>query len=209
MHYAQQPWQLTRAALVPFARTYPVSRVQEVDAGPRSSREEDLYAYAQQCRLRETEPPIVPVFAEGTWSIDRFDGLWQLRRYSIRDLVFPGGDPYAGDWGWFSDIHPWLVEKYLSWLCLGHEPPPLRACETERGSTRVLNGHNRAASLVRAGRHETLVWGSVSYVKPSGFCTDLTHPLAVELALRAGHPVPEAVLADYPQLAELRREVVA
>ncbi len=199
MQYAQQAWQLTRAALVPIAQTYPISSLQ--DEGPRSYSEADLHAYAMSRRLRESEPPMVPVFAVGTWSMDSFDGLWQLRRYPIGDLVFPGGDPFASEWGWFSDIHPWLVEKYLRWLQEGHEPPPLWACETEQSRIKVSNGHNRAASLVQAGRCEALVWVSVSYTKPNGFCTDLTHPLAVELALCKEQPVPAAVLADYPQLA--------
>jgi hypothetical protein len=197
------PWQLRRCDLAPYAATRPISSLPS-DGGPRSYSEADLHEYAMRRRRMETTPPQVPAFAEGTWSIDSFDGLWQLRRYPIRDLVFPGGDPFAREWGWFSEIHPWLVEKYLAWLCEGHEPPPLAALETERGGIKVTNGHNRAASLVRAGRIEVLAWVSLAYTKPGGYCADLTHALAVELALRQGLPVPPAVLADYPQLAALK-----
>ena len=201
---ADEPWRLRRADLVPYAAIHPVSSLR--DEGPRSYSEADLHEYAMRRRKLETTPPIIPAFAVGTWSIDSFDGLWQLRCHPIRELIFPGGDPFAREWGWFSEIHPWLVEKYLAWLGEGHEPPPLAALETECGRIKVTNGHNRAASLVRAGRAEALAWVSVAYTKPSGYCTDLTHPLAVELALRAGFPVPPAVLADYPQLVELKSE---
>ena len=197
------PWQLRRCDLVPFAATRPISSVP--DDEPRSYSEADLHEYAMRRRRMETVPPTVPAFPLGTWSIDSFGGLWQLSRYAIRDLVFPGGDPFAREWGWFSEIQPWLVEKYLAWLHEGHEPPPLSALETERPCRiKVTNGHNRAASLVRAGRAEALAWVSLACTKPSGYCTDLTHELAVEQALRQGLPVPPAVLADYPQLAALK-----
>jgi hypothetical protein len=48
-------------------------------------------------------------------------------------------------------------------------------CLTERGRIKVTNGHNRAASLVRVGRHAALAWVSVAYIKPNGVCADLTH----------------------------------
>ena len=200
MALVQEPWQLTRAELIPYTQTFPVSHLH--DAGPRSYSEADLHEYAVYRRLCETIPPDVPSFPVGTWSLDSFDSLWQLRRYPIKALVFPGGDPYAESWGWCSDMQPWLIEKYASWLRAGYEPPPLRAFETERGGVKVLNGHNRAASLVRVDRHETLVWVSLAYIKPNGFCTDLTHCIVVETALREGKLVPQAVLADYPQLSQ-------
>jgi len=194
------PWQLVRASLVPLARTYPVPRQRTDDAGPRTYSEEDLHAYAQQQRMRETEPPFIPEFAEGTWCVDCLDGLWQLRRHQLTQLIFPGGDPFAREWGWFSDIQPWLVEKYYGWMQQGHTPPPLRAFETIGRHIKVTNGHNRAAALIRAGRCETLVWVSVAYHSPVGSLTDLTHALAVELALQTGEPVPPEVLVDYPHL---------
>lgn len=196
-----RPWQLTRASLVPVAQTYPIPRVPLAVEGPSVCSEEELYVYAQMLRRLETEPPFVPVFAVGTWSVDIFDGLWQLRRYRLKDLLFPGGDPFASEWGCFSDMQPWLVEKYLGWIQEGHDPPPLRALETEKGHIKIMDGHNRAAAEVRAGRRKALVWVSVAYLKPNGCLTDLTHPLAIELALQAGRRVPAEVLADYPYLA--------
>jgi hypothetical protein len=191
----KEPWQMSRAELVPFSATFPISHLQ--DAGPRSYSEADLHAYALYRRACETIPPCIPDFAEGTWSIDCWGGLWQLRRSPIKALIFPGGDPYAREWGWSSDMQPWLIEKYVAWLRAGHEPPPLRGFETEQKHIKVSNGHNRAAALVRVERHEVLIWISLAYTKPNGFCTDLTHSLAVEAALRSGKPVPLAVLAEY------------
>jgi hypothetical protein len=196
-----EPWQLGRAQLIPFASTYPLSYLQ--DEGPSSYSEAGLHAYSLWRRRNETIPPQVPVFPVGTWAIDAFDCLWHLRRYCLHDpcLFFPEGNPYSGSAARTSSAqYPWLVEKYAAWLRAGHEPPPLTACEMETGRIRVLEGHHRATSLVLAGRHESLLWVSLAYCKPSGFCTDLTHPIAVECALCRGEPVPPAVLAGYPHL---------
>src|SRR5882724_11126725 len=95
---SREPWQCTRAELVPYKQTFPVSHLH--DAGPCSYREADLHEYAVYRRLCETIPPDVPSFPVGTWSLDRFDCLWQFRCYSIKALIFPGGDPYATSWGW-------------------------------------------------------------------------------------------------------------
>src|SRR5260370_1340893 len=62
------PWQLCRAELVPFSSTYPLSHL--VDDGPASYSEADLHAYTLWRRTHETEPPIVPSFPPGTWSVD-------------------------------------------------------------------------------------------------------------------------------------------
>lgn len=196
-----EPWQLRRAELVPFASTYPISRL--ADAGPTSYSEADLHAYTLWRRLHETEPPGVPSFQVGTWSVDRFDALYQLRRYRLDDpaLFFLEGDPYRRDSRRPPQQIEWLIEKYVSWLAAGHEPPPLRGCEMEKGRIRVQDGHHRAAAQVRAAREEMLMWVSVACTKPGGFMTDLTHRLAIEEALRAGKPVPLAVLEDYSDLA--------
>jgi len=116
-----EPWQLRRADLIPYAATFPMSSLP--DEGPHSYSKADLHEYAMRRRRLETVPPVVPATARGAWSIDSFDGLWQLRSYPIRDLVFPGGDPFAREWGWFSEIYPWLVEKYLAWLREGKPVP--------------------------------------------------------------------------------------
>ena len=198
-----EPWQLRRSELVPYSSTYPVSHL--VDDGPASYSEADLHAYTLWRRLHETEPPTVPFFAVGTWSVDRFEALYQLRRYRLDDpvLFFQEGDPFRRDTRWPPRQLEWLIEKYLSWLAAGHEPPPLRGCEMERGRIRVQDGYHRAAALVRALRQETLMWVSVGYTKPNGFMTDLTHRIAIEEALRAGRPVPTSVLEDYGDLAAL------
>jgi hypothetical protein len=200
-----EPWQFRRAELVPYSSTSPISHL--VDDGPASYSEADLHAYTLWRRLHESEPPTVPFFTVGTWSFDRFEALYQLRRYALSDpaLYFPEGDPFASVRDWPSGRLAWLVEKYLCWLCAGNEPPPLRGCEMESGRIRIQDGHYRAASQVRAGRTETQMSVSVSYTKPGGFVTDLTHRVAVEEALRAGKPVPLAVLEDYPDLAVLAR----
>jgi hypothetical protein len=195
-----EPWQLTRAQLVPFAATYPVSHLQ--DDGPASYSEADLHAYSLWRRRNEDVPPAVPVFPLGTWAVDRFESLWQLRAYLLSDplLVFPEGDPYGGRTGYPPQQYPWLVDKYVSWLLAGSSPPPLHAIEMEGGRLKITQGHHRAAALVRVGREESPIWVSVAYRKPSGFLTDLTHAIAVELAVREGRNVPPAVLADYPHL---------
>jgi len=131
-------WQVPRAELLPLEQTYPVSVVQ--DTGPRSYAEADLYAYAVSYRRRETSPPTIPRFPLGTWCIDTMNGLWQLRRYALRDLWFlPQNNPYAtqDDRGYFSDVWPWVMQKYVYWLKEGNEPPPLRGIETRDGSIRV------------------------------------------------------------------------
>jgi len=199
--FEAEPWQLRRAEIVPYSSTYPVSHL--VDDGPASCSEADLHAYTLWRRLHETLPPAVPYFTVGTWSIDRFEALYQLRRYRLDDpaLFFQEGDPFRRDPRWPSQQLDWLIEKYVSWLAAGNEPPPLRGCEMERGRIRVQDGYHRAAALVRAARAETLIWVSVACTKPSGFMTDLTHRLAIEEALRAGKPVPLAVLEDYSELA--------
>jgi hypothetical protein len=198
-----EPWRLCRAELVPYSSTYPVSHLG--DEGPVSYSEADLHAYTLWWRLHEVEPPHVPSFPPGTWSVDRFEALYQLRSYALSDptLYFPEGDPFACEREWPARRLVWLVEKYLCWLRAGNEPPPLRSCEMENGRIRIQDGHYRAAAQVRAGRTETLIWVSAAYTKPSGFVTDLTHRVAVEGALRAGRPVPPTVLEDYPDLAAL------
>jgi hypothetical protein len=198
-----EPWQLRRAELVPYSSTYPVSHL--VDDGPASYSEADLHAYTLWRRLHESEPPTVPFFTVGTWSVDRFEALYQLRRYRLDDpaLFFQEGDPFRRDTRWPPQQLDWLIEKYVCWLAAGNEPPPLRGCEMEKGRIRVQDGYHRAAAQVRAARVETLMWVSVAFTKTSGFMTDLTHRIAIEEALRADKPVPMAVLEDYPNLAAL------
>jgi hypothetical protein len=200
-------WQLTRAELVPFAQTYPISHLR--DDGPASYSEADLHAYSLWRRRNELVPPVVPVVPVGTWAVDRFDSLWHLCVYHLSDplLVFPEGDPYGGRTGYPPQQQPWLVEKYASWLQEGHEPPPFHAAEMEGGRIKVTEGHHRAAALVRVGRAEALIWVSVAYRKPSGFLTDLTHAIAVELAVQEGRDVTSAVLADYPHLCASAAQV--
>jgi hypothetical protein len=43
---SSQPWELTRASLVPFAQTLPVSQLRDQDVGPRTNSEEGMHAYA-------------------------------------------------------------------------------------------------------------------------------------------------------------------
>lgn len=190
-----EPWQVTKDQLIPFAQTQPISSVP--DAGPRSFSEADLAAYTAERRQREQEPPQVPCFPVGTWSLDASEWLWQLEEVALRDLQFVHGNPFdPATWDWFSDIRSLVVRKYVQWLRAGSEPPPLEAWQMASGRIMAVDGHNRGAALVQVGREYTLAWVSPAHLTESGRGVALTHRQAVEDALRAGKPVPAAVLGD-------------
>jgi len=98
-----------------------------------------------------------------------------------------------------------VVEKYVAWLCAGHEPPPLTGLETEHHNITIEEGHHRAESLVKAGRDTCLVWVDVISIQPGCSGTGLTHEAAVRQALRERKPVSYEVLGEYPHLLQKAR----
>jgi hypothetical protein len=197
----QEPWQLTRAELVPYQQTIPIPRV--ALPSPKSWSEEDLAAYKLTCIRLETEPPEVPRFPVGTWRLMPLttggDWLWHLEEVAFRDLRFVHGDPFdPGTWGW-GDIKSQAVEKFSAWIKAGSEPPPIEVWQMQSGRLQANDGHNRSAALVACGRATTLAW--VSWLaQTSAGLQPLSHRLAVEAAIRASQAVPEMVLAEYPDL---------
>lgn len=194
-------WQMRRAQLIPWDSTRPVP---SVPLPPLTAfSEADLDAHAQRVRQIETAPPMVPEFPPGSWAIDRYGELYQLRFYRLDDPVlwFPEGDPFGRFRPWNVRRHPEVIEKYLGWLSAGYEPPPLTGIESEKRRIKIQEGHHRAETLVRAGRSVSLIWVSPVALLPSGYGTGLTHQVAVEQALREEKPIPREVLADYAHLS--------
>lgn len=194
-----EAWQLRRQDLIPFASTYPISTASI--PSPISYSEAALHAHSLVVRRTETTPPIVPRFPVGSWAIDTLGELHQLREYALDDprLHFPEGDPYGRFRPWLPRQR-WVIEKYISWLLAGHEPPPLTGIEMENWRIKIAEGHHRAEALVEVGRRTCQIWVAVLFIQPeNGFGRGLTHELAVQAALREGKPVPHEVLTDYPR----------
>lgn len=198
-----EAWHIRQCDLIPFANTYPVPTIPM--PAPISYTEAALHAHSLATRQMESTPPIVARFPVGSWAVDAFGELHQLREYLLNDprLHFPEGDPYGRFRPWPPSRDPWVIEKYVSWLLAGHEPPPLTGIEMENWRIKVAEGHHRAEALVRAGRRTCQIWVAALYIQPeNGFGRGLTHELAVYAALRKGKFVPHEVLVDYPQFRQ-------
>jgi hypothetical protein len=192
-----EAWQVRKSDLIPFADTQPTPRV--AIPSPTSYLESDLHAHAQLMRRMETVPPIVPRFPVGSWAVHRSGELYHLREYSLFDprLRFPEGDPFGQFVPWPPSRQTWVVEKYITWLRAGHEPPPLTGLETEYRNITIEGGHHRAEALVKAGRNTCLIWVAVIFIRPDQSGIGLTHELAVMQALHERKPVPYEVLVEY------------
>jgi hypothetical protein len=195
-----EAWQVRKGNLIPYAHIHPIPTVALPPVA--SYTEAGLHAHSLSVRCLEITPPIVPRFPVGSWVVDTFGELSQLREYALDDpqLSFPEGDPCKKFCPW-PPRQRWVVEKYHSWLLLGSEPPPLIGIEMESGRIKIVEGHHRAEALVEGGRSKCQIWVAAIYIRPeTGSGSGFTHELAVSTALHKGMLVPYEVLADYPHL---------
>ena len=194
---AKEPWQIRKGELVPHKATLPKSKSLAELAGisPDDYSEAALNARALRARAAETIPPDITHHDVGSWGIDSTGELMQLREYDLDDpkLIFTE-NPFRNQ----------TVQKYEDWIQQGHQPPPLSAVETEKGSIKVSEGHHRAAAIRNTGGKKAKVWVSVTHNRPIGpdvFMPEgVTHRKAIERALEAGKDVPYEVLLEYTDL---------
>jgi hypothetical protein len=177
------PWQIPHDDMLRYRHTLPEARVPF--QRPQNYSEAELHRVGLVNRHRETAPPHVPEFSIGTWCIDDFDALYQLRRIPLR-LIQPreGMKPLT------------FVQKYMRWYRSGSDFPPLRLLETNKQSLQIADGHHRYQAAKRLGLSHLRAWVGLAWYKPtrSGlYATDFTYTQAVRLAVQMGLPVAESV----------------
>lgn len=180
----KEPWEVPPSQLVSYAETIP--QHEHIIPEATGGSEAELYEHTLKARRAQTKPPIVRHFPIGSWGIDSTGELTQLREFEFSDprLIFIEGFPKNQ-----------FVDLYAEWIQAGHEPPPMRALETEKGNIKIQEGHHRAAALKQVGRTKFLAWVSIT----QGI-RGLTHEQVVRQALKAGKNVPTEVLVAYPYL---------
>lgn len=132
-------------------------------------------ATTKRRRLEETSPPIVPVHEVGALMLDRENDLWELREYDLGDsrLIWPELGYGQQDRG--------TVQKYVTWIRAGHEPPPARGVETEKGTVNIMDGHHRYLALQESGATTVKVWVSLAVNKMIGPNRDVAHGVSLNL----------------------------
>ena len=116
---------------------------------------------------RHGEPPTVPEFPLGTWTVDQDKVRYQLRNLRVDDprLVFPEGLGRSQ-----------MALDFAKWIERGHMPPPLLVAENPDGKLVVLDGHHRASALRIAGIKDTKAW-----VAPVEYWDTLSGPLGYDI----------------------------
>jgi hypothetical protein len=174
--FNQEP--TTTESGAPVARTDYLSR-RDYDAQLRATyvRGDEQVASSRDTRQTAPIPPV------GSWMID--DSFQALDGHEIEQLVEIPVDQLeiTEDTGRakFSD-----VEQYARWLQSGHEAPPLRVVQSDKGTLRTLD-HRRLLAAKAAGQSTVKAW--VSWATQSTRPGKPTTGLTYELAQRGAKPL--------------------